>query len=111
MPGVPDVVAKLPGPWHPTELVRANDVVVLVVRLDGEFPWHTHEYDEFFLCWDGTFSIELEGSDAIEMTPGDAYVVPSGVRHRPVATSVAHALLLERPDTVPDVTDRRTLYA
>jgi len=27
------------------------------------------------------------------------FVVPAGTRHRPVADAVAHALMLERPET------------
>jgi ribosomal protein L16 Arg81 hydroxylase len=33
------------------------------------------------------------------MAPGDVFVVPRGVEHRPVAERPAHALLLERPET------------
>jgi quercetin dioxygenase-like cupin family protein len=33
------------------------------------------------------------------MSRGDVFVVPKGVRHRPVAERTAHAILLERPET------------
>ena len=33
------------------------------------------------------------------LAPGDLFVVPAGVRHRPVADGVSHAVLLERPET------------
>ena len=31
--------------------------------------------------------------------PGDLFVVPRGVEHRPVAEQRAHGLMLERPET------------
>lgn len=96
---IDQVIAGLPGPWQPHDLVTANDAVVRVARFEGEFPWHQHDEDELFLCWDGTFRIELEGRDPVELTAGQLFVVPKGTQHRPVAERPAHALMLERPET------------
>lgn len=96
---IQQVTAELAGPWQPRDLVTANDAVVRVARLEGEFPWHHHDEDELFLCWDGSFRIELAGHDPVTLGPGDLFVVPRGTRHRPVAGQTAHALMLERPET------------
>jgi quercetin dioxygenase-like cupin family protein len=96
---IQNVTAALPGPWQPRDLVTANDAVVRVARFEGEFPWHHHDEDELFLCWDGSFRVELEGHEPVTLRAGELFVVPRQVRHRPVATEAAHALMLERPET------------
>lgn len=97
---IDDAIGKLEGPWHPEDLVTANDAVVRVARLHGEFPWHHHDEDELFLCWDGSFVIEMRDRPSVTLGRGDLFVVPAGVEHRPVATAPAHAVLLERPETL-----------
>jgi mannose-6-phosphate isomerase-like protein (cupin superfamily) len=97
---VDTVIAELAGPFQPRDLVTANDTVIRVARLEGEFPWHQHEEDEVFLCWDGAFRVELQGHDPVELRRGELFVVPRGMRHRPVATERAHALMIERPETL-----------
>ena len=86
--------------WAPMDLVRANDTIVRLAKLDGEFAWHYHDEDELFLCWEGAFRIELAERPAVELLAGQIFVVPRGVRHRPVAEKPAFAVLVERPETL-----------
>jgi len=43
--------------------------------------------------------VEFEGGDAVVLRAGDIFVVPKGVRHRPVADEPAYGLMIERPET------------
>lgn len=81
--------------WSPKVVARLNDYEVKVVKLQGEFTWHTHEdTDELFLVVDGQLTIQLRDGD-VRLGPGQLYVVPRGVEHCPIAEGEVSALLIE----------------
>ena len=97
---IPEAAELLTEPWRPRDLAVVNDAILRLARLDGEFPWHQHDEDEMFLCWSGSFRVELEGAAPVELNSGDLFVVPARTQHRPVADrGPAYAMLLERPET------------
>lgn len=82
-------------PWAPRVVARLNDYEVKVVRLDGEFVWHSHDdTDELFLVLDGVLTIKLADGE-VTVRPGQLYVVPRGVRHCPVTDGELQAVLIE----------------
>jgi mannose-6-phosphate isomerase-like protein (cupin superfamily) len=81
--------------WSPKVVARLNDYEVKVVKVEGEFVWHTHEdTDELFLVIDGELTIRLRDGDVV-LRPGQLYVVPRGVEHCPSADGEVHAVLVE----------------
>ena len=93
--------------WAPRIVARYNDNDVQVVKVRGEFVWHDHpDTDDFFLVLHGELTIETEQGN-VTPGPGELYVVPRGVRHRPVARGEAHILLIE-PTGTPNTGDPST---
>lgn len=81
--------------WSPKVVARLNDYEIKVVKLKGEFVWHTHDdTDELFLFIDGELTIQLRDGDVV-LRPGQMYVVPRGVEHCPIADGEVHAVLIE----------------
>jgi mannose-6-phosphate isomerase-like protein (cupin superfamily) len=95
--------------WSPRVVARVGDHFVKVARVRGEFVWHAHEgQDELFLVLRGSLRIQLEDRE-VTLGPGDAFVVPAGVRHNPVADEECWLALVEPTSTLHTgdvVTDR-----
>lgn len=95
-----DAFEAVGAPWQPHRVASVNDYEVKVVKLLGEFVWHSHaDTDELFLVWSGDLTIQLRDGD-VRLGPGDLYVVPRGVEHCPLANGEVRALLIEPIGTV-----------
>lgn len=93
-------LASISEHWQPHRLTSINDYDVKVVKVQGEFVWHSHpETDELFLVLAGELTIQLRDRD-ITLGPNDIYVVPKGIEHCPKAKGEVHALLIEPIGTV-----------
>ncbi|MBF4617491.1 cupin domain-containing protein [Clavibacter sp. VKM Ac-2873] len=93
-------LSTISAPWQPHRLTSVNDYDVKVVKLHGEFVWHTHpDTDELFLVLSGELTIQLRDRDVV-LGPQDTFVVPRGVEHCPKAVNEVEALLFEPQGTV-----------
>jgi len=93
--------------WQPRVVAGFNGNDVMVVKTKGEFVWHKHDdTDDFFLVLKGTLVIELRDR-SVSVGPGQLFIVPKGVEHRPVADEEVHVLLIE-PRGTPNTGDAAT---
>jgi mannose-6-phosphate isomerase-like protein (cupin superfamily) len=100
---VPTVLSKITKVYSPHLVAHLNkEYDIKVVRTQGGFVWHSHpETDEFFYILSGSLTIEIEGEKGREdvvLGQGELFVVPRGVRHRPVGD--AEIMLIERAGVV-----------
>ena len=88
-------LTKFSSHWDPHVVADYNDNDVMVVKFQGEFPYHLHETtDDFFLVLSGEMTMDLQDSTHTVKT-GELFVVPKGVTHRPRAEHECHVLLIE----------------
>ncbi|MFK0385594.1 cupin domain-containing protein [Agrobacterium sp. NPDC090273] len=90
-----DKTAKLKEYWQPRVIAEMNDYQFKVVRIEGDFIWHDHpETDETFIVLQGCLRIDFRDG-AVTVGPGEMFVVPRGVEHKPYAENEVQLLLIE----------------
>ena len=81
--------------WSPRVIAEMNEYQFKVVRIEGEFIWHSHpETDEAFIVIEGKLRIDLPHG-SVYVAPGELYVVPRGVEHRTAAESETKLMMIE----------------
>jgi mannose-6-phosphate isomerase-like protein (cupin superfamily) len=102
-----DKLATFSEHWSPRIVAEFNNHDVMVVKVKGEFNWHSHaNTDDFFLVLKGSITIRLREQN-VDLGPGELFVVPKNVEHCPVAEQEAHLLILEARGT-PNTGDAAT---
>ena len=86
--------------WTPKLVGELNENYVKLAKGEGSLDWHSHENeDEFFLVISGHLDIHLRDR-VVSLDPGEFFVVPKGVEHRPVAEEGAEIMLIEPKETL-----------
>jgi mannose-6-phosphate isomerase-like protein (cupin superfamily) len=86
--------------WSPRVVTEFDDSFVKVAKVHGSLAWHSHDHeDELFMVLKGHLRIEMD-EGTVELSAGDVYVVPKGVRHNPVADDECHIMLIEKKSTL-----------
>lgn len=89
---------KLKSPRRPLDIVNVGDSVLRAVICEGEGKWYIHDYDEFFLYYQGDVVIESDNSTH-ELRPDRGVLVPAGVRHRTNSKESAIFLVFRNKQT------------
>jgi mannose-6-phosphate isomerase-like protein (cupin superfamily) len=90
-----EALATFDEPFAPRIVGYYNGNKLQVAKVRGEFVWHSHpDTDDFFYVVSGALTIQLRDRD-VELGPGQLFVVPRGVEHRPLSREGAEILLIE----------------
>ena len=98
--------------WSPRVVGQVNNQYIKVAKVQGEFPWHSHENeDEMFLVLRGVLSIGRAEADGgpVSVGPGEFFVVSRGVRHNTSAVEETWIVLIETVTTLHSGTEETAL--
>ena len=88
-------LSKIADYWQPRVVAELNDYQFKMVKIEGDFIWHSHaDTDEAFIVVEGELRIDFRDG-AVTIGPGEMYVVPKGVEHKPYAAHEVKLMLIE----------------
>lgn len=91
---------KFDDVWSPRLVGELNENYIKLAKGEGELAWHSHDNeDEFFMVVSGHLDIHLR-DEIVSLDPGEIFVVPKGVEHKPVAATGTQILLIEPKETL-----------
>ena len=81
--------------WSPKRIGELNGQQILLAKIQGEFVFHKHDdEDELFMVMKCQLELELRDR-SVTVNPGEFFIVPKGVEHKPIAKEETHLLLFE----------------
>ena len=81
--------------WSPKIIAEMNDYQFKIVRIEGDFVWHSHaDTDETFIVLEGNLRIDFRDGH-VDLAAGEMFVVPKAVEHKPFAEEEVKMLLIE----------------
>jgi mannose-6-phosphate isomerase-like protein (cupin superfamily) len=91
---------KFTEQWSPRIIAQMNDYHFKLVKIQGEFVWHSHaETDEAFIVLDGEMTIHFRDGEVV-LRSGEMFVVPKGQEHKPSADKECKIMLVEPAGTI-----------
>jgi len=92
--------SKFSDHWAPRIIAQMNDYHFKLVKIQGEFVWHSHaDTDEVFIVIGGAMKIYLRDGE-VNLRPGELFVIPRGVEHKPWAAGECKIMLVESAGTI-----------
>ncbi len=92
--------AKFAEHWSPKIIAQMIDYHFKLAKIQGEFVWHSHaNTDEVFMVLDGEMTIHFRDGEVI-LRPGEMFVVPKGLEHKPFAKQECKIMLVESAGTI-----------
>jgi len=91
---------KFSEQWSPKIIAQMNDYHFKLVKLRGDFVWHSHaKTDETFIVLDGEMTIDFREGRVV-LQAGEMFVVPKRVEHKPFAENECKILLIVPAGTI-----------
>jgi mannose-6-phosphate isomerase-like protein (cupin superfamily) len=94
-----DKLSRFTEHWSPKIVAQLNNYHFKLAKGEGDFVWHKHDdTDEVFLLIEGELTIHFRDGSVL-LKPGEMFVVPKGLEHKPSFGVESSVLIIEPAGT------------
>ncbi|BBH23007.1 hypothetical protein Back11_43520 [Paenibacillus baekrokdamisoli] len=88
-------LSELNDLWSLKVIGEMNDYQFKLIKIAGEFEWHSHEEtDKVFMVIEGEMIIDFRDGQ-VKISKGEMIVLPKGIEMKPSAEKECHIMLVE----------------
>lgn len=95
-----ELIQKIPKKFAPIRVANVENCGVSLALIDGDYPFHRHNGDEFFIVVKGEVTIDIHGGESISLKEGEGLLVKEGTVHRSRSKEKSFILVFEAVDLV-----------
>ncbi len=95
-----ELTEKIPKKFTPVRVANVENCGVSLALIDGDYPFHRHNGDEFFVVFKGEVAIDVQGGESISLKEGEGLLVKEGTVHRSRSKQKSFVLVFEAVDLV-----------
>jgi mannose-6-phosphate isomerase-like protein (cupin superfamily) len=93
-----ELAKKVVKKFSPLRVAKVENCSLSLALIDGAYPFHRHNGDEFFIVFKGEITIDFQEGDSIQMKEGEGLLVHEGTVHRSRSQKKSYALVFEAVD-------------
>jgi len=93
-----ELAGKIAKKFSPIRVAKIENCSVSLALIDGSYPYHRHNGDEFFIVHKGEVIIDFNDGNSVSLKAGEGFLVKEGTVHRSRSKKKAFALVFEAVD-------------
>lgn len=93
-----ELTSKLSKKFAPLRVAKVENCGVSLALINGDYPFHRHNGDEFFIVYKGEIKIDFLEEASITLKEGEGLLVREGTVHRSSSKEKSYALVFEAID-------------
>lgn len=102
-----ELAKKIVKKFTPLRVAKVENCDVSLALIDGDYPFHRHNGDEFFIVYKGEVTIDFHEEDSITLKEGEGLLVQEGAIHRSRSEKRSYALVFEAVDLSYSIEEKK----